>query len=78
MVSVTDDGRPYAYGPVPRQAVTVRIRTAAGKLVNVPTAALPNDLADGRYFFTEVDEAALNESIVPVDALGKQVEPPDF
>jgi hypothetical protein len=58
--------------------VTVRLRTAAGKVVNVPTAELPSDLADGRYFFTQVEEGALTESVVPLDASGQPVEPQDF
>jgi hypothetical protein len=78
MVGATDDGRQYAYGPVPRQTVTVRLRTAAGKVVDVPTAELPSDLADGRYFFTQVEEGALTESVVPLDASGQPVEPQDF
>jgi hypothetical protein len=47
-------------------------------VVNVPTAELPSDLADGRYFLTQIDEGAVTGSIVPLNASGEQVESQDF
>lgn len=78
IVGPAEDGREYVYGPVPPQAVTVRLRTVQGTTRDLPTAALPSGLADGRYFFTVIEQGTLIESVLPLDASGEPVALGEF
>lgn len=74
----TPDGNDYAFGPVPKSTVMVRLRSADGRTVEAPTAQLPDALAEGRYFFTAVPTDSVIERVEPLDGNGDHVEPQPF
>jgi hypothetical protein len=74
----TAAGKDYAFGPVPKDTVTVRLRSANGWTVEAPTAPLPEALAEGRYFFTVVPTDSVIQRVEPLDSNGDHVEPEPF
>ena len=60
----------------PRQPLTEARSAVIGR--DLLTADLPGGLADGRYFFTIIEQGTLIEGVLPPNASGEPVEPRDF